>query len=214
MKTSQSTFSMMAAILFAAPSVAQTVQLPSVGSFGISTTVAAPDRGSVTAGGVGSGQWGSESRGPGRGTTAIGGTQSGAMASVHATVIDLDELDRMIRSQAGKNPTEPELNSTDPSPHTRIPTTTRMRSAHVEYDYLAVLSGHGHVLVNPDPDAINYYLALAEKARLKGNWTAVELYYKLAWNQLPERRRMAALNALAKARSRPQSALADAQAKR
>lgn len=185
-------------------SIAQVVQLPSVGTFSISTSVAVPDSGSGYAGGVGYGRSGSVSRGPGYGPNASGRSIGGGGVSVHATVIDLEELDQMIRSQSGKTPMEPKLNPTDPRLDARIPTAPRGRIANPEYDYLAVLSGHSEVLEKYDPDAVSYYLVLAERAKRAGSWSSVELYYKLAWNNLPPQRREAALQALAKART-PQS---------
>jgi hypothetical protein len=189
------------ALVWATSGAAQVVQLPSVGTFSISTSVAVPDRGNMAVGGLGTASSGRLQRGPGIGPYAAGGTRGGTHASLHTTVIDLDELDRMIRSQTGKYPSTPELASTDPNPHVRIPTKPRGRIARPEYDYLMALSGHGQVVQHQDMDAVRYYLTLAEHARLKGNWAAVKLYYEQAWNHLPEKRRVAVLEALSQART-------------
>ncbi|MFN7731164.1 MAG: hypothetical protein ACK5OB_04630 [Pirellula sp.] len=189
---------------------AQVVQLPSMGTFSLSTTVAAPDRGSVFAGGNGGGANGSVSRG--YGNTAIGSQKGASSVSVKTTVIDLDELDRMIRSQAGTKSTIPSLAQTDPRLHSRIPASPRGRIARPEYDYLAALSGHtgdapnvsgyGATHTTYDREATKYYLERAHLAKQRGQWASVEMYYRLAWNSLPEQRRQAALSALSDARAR------------
>lgn len=191
---------------------AQVVQLPSMGTFSLSTTVAAPDRGSVLLGGNGGGANGSASRG--YGNTAIGSQRGTSSASVRTTVIDLDELDRMIRSQSGTKSTIPTLSMTDPKLPPRIATAPHGRIARPGYDYLAALSGHtgdapnvsGYGATHPtyDREATRYYLERAHLAIQRGQWASVEMYYRLAWNSLPEDRRQAALSALANARARMQ----------
>lgn len=191
---------------------AQIVQLPSMGTFSLSTTVAAPDRGSVFAGGNGGGANGSVSRG--YGNTAFGSQKGASSASVKTTVIDLDELDRMIRSQAGTKPTVPTLSLADPRLPPRIASAPHGRIARPEYDYLAALSGHtgdapnvsGYGATHPtlDREATKYYLERAHLAIQRGQWASVEMYYRLAWNSLPEERRQLALKALANARDKMQ----------
>ena len=92
---------------------AQVVQLPSFGTFGIGTTVSVPDRGATLLGGVSRGASGSVSRGvpglsgvPGAGrlfgNRAIGSSRSVSTASVHLTIIDLEELDRETLAEAAR----------------------------------------------------------------------------------------------------------------
>lgn len=182
----------------------QIVQIPSMGTFSISTSGAVPDSG---AGYMGSNRSNSSSRARG----AIGQSAGMSGASVSATVIDLDELDRMIRSQASKSSTEPDLKQFDPTGYSRIPPKSRGRAAPPEYDYLAALSGdspekphvtgYGSVPHETDAEATKYYLNLANLARQRGHWASVETYYRLAWQSLPESRRAVALRSLEKSRA-------------
>ncbi|MFO0013678.1 MAG: hypothetical protein ACK553_13105 [Planctomycetota bacterium] len=179
----------------------QVVQLPGAGSFNLSTTVAVPDSGSSSLGSSGYGRMGTASRGPMATGAARGATAGGGQASMHATVIDLTELDSMIRSQTGKVPAQPKLQASAPQAHVHIRTAPRGRVHRPEYDYLAALSRNGLVVENQDHDAVAYYLGMAERARNRGNWSSVELYYRLAWQHLPLARREAALRDLATART-------------
>jgi hypothetical protein len=184
---------------------AQIVQIPSMGTFNISTSMAVPDRGTGFMGGNASGI-GSTARG------AIGRSSGISGASVSTTVIDLDELDKMIRSQASSASTEPTLKQFDPSGYSRLPAKPKGRATPAGYDYLAALSGdspemphvsgYGSVLHETDSDATKYYLNLANLARQRGHWASVETYYRLAWQSLPQSRRETALRSLEKSRAR------------
>lgn len=183
----------------------QIVQIPSMGTFSISSSVLVPDSGARYVGGNRS-RIGSVVPG------ALGQSSSAAGVSVSATVIDLDELDKMIRSQASKSPSQPSLKQFDPAGYSRLPPKGRGNSAPPGYDYLAALSGdspdqphvsgYGSVLHQTDSDATKYYLTLANLARQRGHWASVETYYRLAWQSLPQPRRELALKALAEARAR------------
>lgn len=64
-----------------------------------------------------------------------------------------------------------------------------------KYDYLATLS---HVPAQQDISSTSledaaYYLEQARQAKNKGHWSAVEVYYGLAWKALPPNRRQAAI---------------------
>ena len=129
-----------------------------------------------------------------------------------STVIDLDELDNMIRSQTGANPTNPRLQQFDPRGYSRISAKPRGRIHPPEYEYLATLSGHtgeqpnvtgyGSLQHETNADATKYYLTLASQARRNGHWASVESYYRMAWRSLPENRKQAALVALEQAREK------------
>ncbi|MCY2985046.1 MAG: hypothetical protein NTY15_15590 [Planctomycetota bacterium] len=181
---------------------AQVVQIPTVGTFSLQTSVVVPDSGSAYLGGSQRGAVGSNSLGPG--SIARGATQTSAGASVHATIIDLNELDLMIRSQAGSKPTVPDLVSirSKPPQYSLKQNGTNIKNA--EYEYLAALS-HSE---NTAPDRVSsdssYYLSLANDARQQRHWAAVELYYKLAWESLPVARRQSVLKTLMEARSKPE----------
>jgi hypothetical protein len=187
----------------------QVVQLPTVGSFNLSTSVAVPDSGSAALGGSMSGRSGFTSRGGLGAGVARGSSLGGGHVSVHATVIDLAELDSMIRSQSGKMTDQPKLHANAPRPQYSTKAKPRSKFHAAEYDYLMTLSRDGQVVESRDRDAVSYYLALAEQARLRGNWNSVELYYKMAWDHLPPTRREAALKDLAKARTPPPSKPSD-----
>lgn len=152
---------------------------------------------------------GSASRGGLGAGVARGSSLGGGQVSVHATVIDLAELDSMIRSQSGKMTDQPKLHANAPRPQYSTKAKPRSKFHAAEYDYLMTLSRDGQVVESRDRDAVSYYLALAEQARLRGNWNSVELYYKMAWDHLPPTRREAALKDLAKARTPPPSKPSD-----
>lgn len=84
------------------------VQLPSISTFGVNTSVSVPDRGSVSLGGVGRSSIGSTAYGPafGRGNRSFGRNLSGSTTAVRARIHDLDALDRETLQQAsnGKDP--------------------------------------------------------------------------------------------------------------
>lgn len=174
--------------------IAQVVQLPSVGFFDLSTTVEVPDAGSAMLGSSMGGR-GSVSR------TGSGSRRGVGVGTAHATLIDLTELDSMIRSQAGKVPDQPRLQPTSPREQVHIRSAAKGRVRDLEYDYLVALSQYGQVVESQDRDAVAYYLGMAEQARNRGNWSSVELYYRLAWKNLPAGRRRAALAELARARA-------------
>ncbi|MFT5525957.1 MAG: hypothetical protein ACI9HK_003927 [Pirellulaceae bacterium] len=101
-------------LLAAAPSYAQTVQLPTFQQFSASTTVSVPDRGSVHIGGVNSIREGSSTRGvpflskiPGVNrlfkNNAIGREASRSNIYASATIISLDEMDEAVLSAARSN---------------------------------------------------------------------------------------------------------------
>ena len=183
---------------------AQIVQIPSMGTFNISSSASVPDQGSAFLGGNRTAV-GNSARG------TVGRDRSSASVSASTTVIDLDELDRMIRSQSSKVPAEPKLKQFDPKGYSRVPAQGRGRPAPAEYDYLAALSGdspdqphvsgYGSTLHDTGNEATSYYLNLANLARQRGHWASVETYYLLAWKSLPLSRRDSALRSLEKSRA-------------
>jgi len=91
-----------------------TVQLPTFQVFTVNTTVSVPDGGGALLGGINRAADGSVTRGlplaskiPGLGRLAgnrgIGSTRSAANMSVHATIIDHQELDAAVLAQAAAN---------------------------------------------------------------------------------------------------------------
>ncbi len=179
----------------------QVVQLPTAGTFNLSTSVSVPDSGSASLGSSNFGRSGSTGRGPLGMGSSYGANFGSGRASLHTTVIDLAELDSMIRSQSGKTSSVPQLHSSDPREKIHVRAAPRSRIEAAEYDYLEALSRNGNVVDSYDPEAVSYYLGMAEQARNRGTWSSVELYYTLAWKNLPPARREAALRELVKARA-------------
>ncbi|MEQ1827288.1 MAG: hypothetical protein ABL921_15130 [Pirellula sp.] len=185
------------------------VQLPVVGNFSINTAVSVPDSGAAY---LGSNRYGATSR-QSRGGLTTGSASGSQMrtggATAHATIIDLDELDRMIRSQTHRKPTEPQF-AADASPPSGYPSLTKPKPTQKpEYAYLEALThGAGSSQDRIAEDA-SYYLSLARNARQLGHWHAVELYYKLAWECLPPSRRERAIEHLENARSKTSETTAD-----
>ncbi len=179
---------------------AQTVQLPTVGTFSLNTSVLAPDSGGAYLGGNRRSAIGSQSLGPG--SSAFGTSSSAASASVRATIIDLNELDLMIRSQAGTKPTIPDLNSYQSKPSRYATATKGTAIQNAEYEYLAAITHAEKTGSEQISSDTSYYLSLATNARQQRHWAAVELYYKLAWQSLPESRREGVLKLLDESRSK------------
>jgi hypothetical protein len=86
-------------VLAQAPAV---VQLPSISTFGVNTSVSVPDRGSTSLGGVGRSSNGSTAFGPsaGRGNRSAGSSLSANRNSVHAQIHDAEEMDRQMLARA------------------------------------------------------------------------------------------------------------------
>ena len=181
----------------------QIVQLPSTGTFSLQTSVLAPDSGSAYLGGNLRNASGSRSLGPG--SIATGSSGTSASAKVRATIIDLNELDIMIRSQAGSKPTVPDLVSKQSTPSQYASTIKGSPAKNAEYEYLAALTHTGKAGADQISSDTTYYLALASNAKQQRHWAAVELYYKLAWESLPDARREGVSKALLEARSKPTS---------
>lgn len=81
-----------------------TVQLPTIQVFTINTTVSVPDGGGAYLGGINRAADSSVTRGPGLGplgaNRGIASTRSGSHMSVHATIIDHQELDAAVLAEA------------------------------------------------------------------------------------------------------------------
>lgn len=186
------------ALLLSGHGRAQVVQLPTTGTFSLQTSVMAPDSGSAFLGGSRASSASTRSLGPG--SIASGGSARAGMATVQATIIDLEELDQMIRSQAGSKPFLPDL-ATPPKKKWQYHFGNNPKpSAKAEYEYLAALTHVGPTSPSQMSSDVTYYLSLANNAQKSGHWASVELYYKLAWQSLPESRRQSVLASLEEAR--------------
>ena len=85
------------------PLTPTTVQLPTFSFFTVQTTVSVPDRGGAYLGGINRGRDSSIARGFGPlQNRAIGGDRLASGASVHARIIDFEEIDRMLLAAAAR----------------------------------------------------------------------------------------------------------------
>ena len=71
-----------------------------------------------------------------------------------------------------------------------------------EYEYLAAITHQEKTEPEQISSDTSYYLSLANNAKQHRHWAAVELYYKLAWQSLPESRRESVLKSLEDSRSK------------
>ena len=180
--------------------LSQIVQLPSTSTFSLQTGVMVPDSGSANLGGIRRNAVGDQSLGPGSLTS--GASRTAADASIRATIIDLNELDLMIRSQAGSNPISPDFSSKQSRPSQYASGQKGVPLKNAEYEYLAAITHQERMGREPMSSDATYYLNLASNAKQQRHWAAVELYYKLAWESLPEVRRESVLKLLVEARSK------------
>ena len=178
----------------------QIVQLPTTGTFSLQTSAMVPDSGSANLGGYRRNAIGSQSSGPG--SLASGASRASASATVRATIIDLNELDLMIRSQAGSKPISPNFATSQSRPSQYASGQKGVPLKNADYEYLAAITHQEKTGPDQISSDANYYLSLAANAKQKRHWAAVELYYKLAWESLPESRRESVLKSLVEARSK------------
>lgn len=85
------------------PGAATTVQLPTFSFFTVQTTVSVPDSGRMSLGGITRGRDGSVARGFGPFQNRAFGSDRGASgATVHASIIDFEEIDRLLLAAAAR----------------------------------------------------------------------------------------------------------------
>lgn len=177
----------------------QVVQLPAVGSFGVSTTVSVPDQGTASLGGVGRSSYGTTTRGAGPlANRAWGGTASATSTSISATVIDLAAMDEAIlnmpadsknvpryatRSQGTKivNTLTPHNYSRDIKPRAAPP---------LPYEWMAALGPQGNDHLDSaetkvhDGSNVRYYMEKAAAAHSQGHDSAARVFYKMALDRM------------------------------
>ena len=85
----------------------QVVQMPTLGTFSVDTSVSVPDSGAGFLGSSGKGQWGSVTRGGIPRNRGIGSQVTLPMASVHVQILDLDALDQAILAAAQGESNQP-----------------------------------------------------------------------------------------------------------
>lgn len=187
----------MGLFFFSEATVAQWVQLPTLNTFSIDSSVSVPDSGSGYLGSTRNQRAANTGQGF---SQAAGRTSSGTSTSVHATIIDLDELDQMIRAHSGPRPTKIALSKTYTERQPYMDSRAKA-VAPPAYAYMLAMNpgteGEAKAL-----DDAKYYMALASDAKQKKHWGSVELYYRLAWRSLPEHRRRAAWQDLMEAKEK------------
>ncbi|MCU0718874.1 MAG: hypothetical protein MUC83_04160 [Pirellula sp.] len=192
-------FSATALVSTSAKGQSFTVQLPTQGTFSIQSSVSVPDGGEMNLGGNVRYGAGSVQRG---GAKAIGSSYGAANASVKATIIDLDELDRLIRSEANPRPIPVDWSKVaPPKVGNDFNHDQALPDRPPAYAYMMAMSTKPSEKKNSIEDA-RYYLSLASDARRRGHWTSVELYYQMAWDALPENRKQVATEAFVKAKEK------------
>jgi hypothetical protein len=157
------------------------VQLPSFSSFSVDTSVSAPDRGSVSLGGVGRSSTGSTAFGPGigPGNRSFGRSTSSSNTSVRATIHDLDALDRATLDRANANRTANKPSGgTD---HARRLAAARQSSAgQVPAGSVADARRQRAAEVVSEQAETNANLKRAREAAAAGKTSVAAMFYKLA----------------------------------
>lgn len=186
-------------VLSAASSVAiadqpygTTVQLPTFNSFSVVTTVSVPDRGGAYLGGIGRAYSGRNENGvpivgklpfvgPIFGGRAIGSSVSDSGAMVHATIIDHEELDRIVLAEAAKlRGTNSGNPSTRPAKAESLARPVDPELAHRPFESLAAIKAR-----NAAEDAVRERqlaeaVQKAETAEQAGKYAAARGYYLMA----------------------------------
>jgi len=144
-------------------SAQQVVQQPTIGTLSINSSVLVPDQGSAMLGGIGSAGSGYSQRGGLVTNRAFGNRSARSGASVSATIIDLQEMDRAIlqladRSQSLSTQTGPEAKS---------------------FPSIQVQG-----MSEADLEDVHYFLTLAQNARRLGHWASIDVYLQLAKSKI------------------------------
>ena len=145
-------------------SAQQVVQKPTIGTLSINSSVLVPDQGSAMLGGIGSAGAGQSQRGGLVTNRAFGNRSAWGGASMSATIIDLQEMDRAIlqladRSQSLSSQTGSEVKS------------------------LPSIQVQG--MTEADLEDVHYFLTLAQNARRLGHWASIDVYIQLAKSKIP-----------------------------
>jgi hypothetical protein len=175
------------------PVVPTTVQLPSFAFFSVNTTVSVPDSGGASLGGMNHARDASATRGFGPlRNRGLGGDRLASGVSVHATIIDHDELDRAVRGEAAmRGPVDPDIaKAEDLSRHVgREPpiaatsgragaTAGSPGSALLEGSVAAIRAQNAAAAETRFSEAANYF-AQAEQAEADGKPAVARIYYQM-----------------------------------
>lgn len=191
--------------LFAFEPYATTVQLPTFNTFSVMTTVSVPDRGGAYLGGIGRAYSGRNEHGvpivgklpfvgPVTGGRSIGSSVSGSGVSVHATIIDHEELDKAVLAEAARR------RGTEPP---RVPPRQSAASdvAHKPFESVAAIKARQAAEDAAREEQADAFLQKAESAETAGKLASARSYYLLAARHSQgERQQKAQSNALRLAR--------------
>lgn len=190
---------------FADQPVATTVQLPTFNTFSVNTTVSVPDRGAAYLGGIGRAYSGRNENGipivgklpflgPITGGRAIGSSTSSSGVSVHATIIDHEELDKAVLAEAAN-----ERGAVAPRVQPRKASDSDV--AHTPFESVAAIKARVAAEDAARLQQADVYIQKAETAETAGRLAAARSYYLLAAkNSQGERQQEAQSNALRLAR--------------
>lgn len=145
-------------------SAQQVVQQPTIGTLSINSSVLVPDQGSAMLGGIGSAGSGYSQRGGLVTNRAFGNRSAWGGASVSATIIDLQEMDRAILQLADR---------------------TQSLSSQTEPDARSLPSIQVKGMTEADLEDVHYFLTLAQNARRLGHWASIDVYLQLAKSKIP-----------------------------
>jgi len=145
-------------------SAQQVVQQPTIGSLSINSSVLVPDQGSAFLGGTSSAGAGQSQRGGLVTNRAFGNRSAWGGASVSATIIDLQEMDRAILQLADR---------------------TQSLSKQTESDARSLPSIQVKGMSEADLEDVHYFLTLAQNARRLGHWASIDVYLQLAKSKIP-----------------------------
>ena len=170
----------------AQPLPATTVQLPTFSYFTVNTTVSVPDRGGAYLGGINRARDSSWSRGFGPlANRGIGSDRMASGVSVHATIIDHEELDRAVLAEAAARrvPADPAVAKAeaisrhvadDASAAAGVPSGTRCRPR---------ASLQSRLAMPPQPMNATAkrlaYFAKAQAAEAEGKPAVAKIYYQM-----------------------------------
>lgn len=145
-------------------SAQQVVQQPTIGTLSVNSSVLVPDQGSAMLGGIRSAGAGQSQRGGLVTNRAFGNRSAWGGASVSASIIDLQEMDRAI------------LQLADRSQSLSLQSGSEIKS-------LPSIQVKG--MTEADLEDVHYFLTLAQNARRLGHWASIDVYIQLAKSKIP-----------------------------
>ena len=191
------------------PVVPTTVQLPSFSFFSVNTTVSVPDSGGAYLGGVNRARDGSTTRG--FGNRGIGSDRLASGVSVHATIIDHDELDKAVLAEAAarRGPADPDVAKAEHlSRHVgrepgiaatsgRAIGPASVPGAAPLEESVAAIRAHNKAAAEAQAGEAAKYFAQAQQAEADGKPAVARIYYQMAARRDDGQLKRAALARLA-----------------